>query len=462
MKIKKLTLGPIIGETTTSRVRIWGRGDTVMIDGAPRRCFGAVRVRKVRQANWGNAVVFKMNPNFDMTGVGIVERLAANVRYEYEIGAFHSEAELGAIDLRSADWDDAYRGEFRTASNQDRASREIVFGSCRYLLRTFFGSFFDNRGDKTFRSIGRQLDGGDEVHQLLMVGDQIYADDLNSFRPDSSIEKFYARYRDAFGQEHLRGLMARVPTYMTLDDHEIEDNWPEYATARDHRSLLPVAMHAYQAYQLSHSPCIPVRSGRLVSPPNHYWYKYRDGCCDFFVADCRTERSVDAPRAIMSGGQMRAMKRWLRDGSGRVKVVVSSVPFFPDSRKGESLDKWGGFPDQRKELLELIEGDRIKKVVFLSGDIHASLSAQLVSSSGLKITSIVSSAFFWPYPHPSRDSYQTRGKIDGGRAGDFRLENASRVIADDNFTRLSVSTSRVRVQVFRRKGARASDKTYEF
>lgn len=462
MKINALTVGPIVGETTTDCVRIWGRGDSVIIDGEARRCFGALRTRQVNRASWGDPVIFKMNPNFDLTGIGIVSDLKQNTRYEYQIGVFFTEAEFGGIDLTDADWSDADAGSFRTASASSRASREIVFGSCRYLLRTFLGSVFDNRGDKTFRSVRRQIDEGNEVDLLLMVGDQIYADDLNAFRPDTALEQFYGRYRDAFGQKHLRSVMSDIPTYMTLDDHEIEDNWPAKATSQDMQKLFPVAMHAYQAYQMSHSPCISVRNGRLTEPPSRYWYTHTDGCCDVFVTDCRTERKLDAsPRAMLGQYQMSALEDWLANESGRVKLIVTSVPFFPDHKDGSS-DKWSGFPEQRESLLNFIEKRQIAKVVFLSGDIHASLSVQLTSPSGLKMTSVVSSAFFWPYPHPTHGDYKTTGSIDAGAAGTFRISGASKIVADDNFTRLTVKPTGIRVNVFRRKGERVSSKSYQF
>ena len=157
---------------------------------------------------------------------------------------------------------------------------------------------------------------------------------------------------------------------------------------------------------------------------------------------------------MLSGVQLRALKRWLNDGSGKVKIVVTSVPFFPDSTSGEGLDKWSGYELQRQDILTHIENKQIRKVVFLSGDVHASFSAELTSPAGIKIVSIVSSAFFWPYPHPSARKFQLSGEIDGGKAGKFQLGNASKVISDDNFTRLRVTPTQLRVDVYERKGRR--------
>ena len=463
MNLKPLNQGPIVGEATPDRVRIWGRAKPQVIDNQPRRCFGVIRYRQTGSNRWQQSGVFKMNPNFDMTGVGIIEGLRGDTAYEYEMGYFHSEAELAAVQELDLNWDRASSGYFSTASGNRNTPRTLVVGSCRYLLKTFLGDFFDDRGDKTFRSILRQIDDGMEVDQFIMMGDQIYADDLNALNPDKTVKQFYRRYRDAFGQRYLRKLMSRVPTYMMLDDHEIEDNWPAKATSQDLRTLFPVAMHAFQTYQLSHSPCIPVRNGRLHGTLEKIWYQYTDGCTDVFVTDSRTERELfPGNRKLLSDVQMRALKRWLNDASGRVKIIVTSVPFFPDASSGEGADKWSGFEDQRDELLGHIEDNQIRKVVFFSGDVHASMSLQLESPSGLLITSVVSSAFFWPYPHPSAKKFRTTGTINAGNAGSFRLKNASRVISDDNFTRVEVSPGGMNVEVYGRKGARRSSKEFEF
>ena len=65
MKLRELTLGPIVGETTPQRTRIWGRGDAHIIEDAPRRCFGAIRYRKYGAKQWQKHQIIKMNPNFE-------------------------------------------------------------------------------------------------------------------------------------------------------------------------------------------------------------------------------------------------------------------------------------------------------------------------------------------------------------------------------------------------------------
>ena len=464
--IQKLTVGPIVGHADIDHVRIWGRATYQPLEsGQPRRTFGVARIRKQDGGSYSTPHVFKMNPNFDMSGVIVFTYLEPDTKYVYQIGWFFSDKELDEIRASEKwDWHDADRGEFQTASDDPNLAREFVFGSCRYLLRLFNGSWFDDRGDKTFLSI---LEQGDRaLDKFLMVGDQIYADDLNFLAADEEVEPFLARYQDAFSQPNLKTLMSNVSTYMTLDDHEIEDNWPSNASSQDLRVKFPAAMHAYRIYQMSHSPILPIsETGKLIGIPEKYYYRFFDGCCDFFVTDIRTERDIEA-NEIISDEQMQELLSWLDNGSGRVKLVVTSVPFFPDFKKLNE-DKWSGFKGQRDRIISLIRDRQIKKVVFLSGDVHCSMAAELdISNSGedsLNIYSIISSAFFWPYPHTKASQFNLAGFVASATDEDaYRLGRVSEVYSGDNFSRVSVSNEQIAVEVYERKGTLKHSIQYGF
>ena len=275
------------------------------------------------------------------------------------------------------------------------------------------------------------------------------------------------RYRDVFGQKYIKKLMSQVPTYMTLDDHEIEDNWPSNSSDKDLVTKYPAAMHAYLTYQLSHSPLFEISNNRVTGTPEKYWYTFRDGCCEFFALDTRTERELsddESTRKILSDEQFNALKDFLAAKTRRVKFVFSSVPFFPDSKR-VNRDKWSGFLKQRTELLEFIKNNRIRKVVFISGDIHCSLSAELkcAEDPSFKIISVISSPFYWPYPHSKESNYTLRGSLPtDGSGNNYRVEKARPVHSTDNFTRIDVSTDKIRVRVYSRKGQLLGTKNHKF
>ena len=456
--IHPLSVGPIVGHTDTDHVRIWGRAEhEPEASGRPRRTFGIARLRERGQSTYESPIFFKMNPNFDISGIVIFHGLTSDSTYEYQIGYFYSDKELYELSPNSDwNWHYASEGECRTTHTDPNQDRSVVFGSCRYLLKLFGGTWFDSRGDKTFRSINRQIEKGKTVDKFLMIGDQIYADDLNFVDPDKHVDEFLARYRDAFTQPHIRQLMSRVSTNMTLDDHEIEDNWPSNANCRDKMRKYPAAMHAYQIYQVSHSSLIPLdKNGRMAGTPTHFYYTFKDGCCDFFVTDTRTERNVEE-KEMLSEEQLHALLDWLGDDSGLVKLVATSVPFFPDTKKGGE-DKWKGFQYQRDEIIQFIKKHNIEKVVFLSGDVHCSFAAELdISDDGEPkhcIHSVVSSAFYWPYPHMKRKEFKLSGHIASEHHHQaYRLTRVSKVYSGDNFTRMRISQKDLEVEVYERKG----------
>src|SRR3546814_20501808 len=67
-----------------------------------------------------------------------------------------------------------------------------------------------------------------------------------------TFEEFQERYHTAFGSRNMRRLLSRVPTYMILDDHEIEDNWTQDRLGKAvSRKVFHLALGAYMSYQRS-------------------------------------------------------------------------------------------------------------------------------------------------------------------------------------------------------------------
>ena len=464
MKVNLPTVGPILGFTTHDQARLFLRGVDERHGTELRRCFGVVRWKRASSNTWSKPLYNKLSPNFDMTGVFALQGLSKATKYDYQAGWFFAEAELDKIQgldeklLEWADPDNKNGWSFTTGTPDPNAARSYIVGSCRYLLRLFGGSWFDDRGDKAFRSVLEQIEEkGMPVHGLLMVGDQIYADDLNFLAPDARMDEFLQRYRTAFSQEHIRKLMSQVPTYMILDDHEIEDNWPSKASTEDRVTLYPHAIHSYQIYQCSHSPLFEADDkGRIDGTLTHFWYNFTDGCADWFVMDSRTERLLTPTRLQMINDvQLKGLLSWLSDGSGRVKFVVTSVPFFPDLRS-ESSDKWTAFAAQREAILECIRSKKIRKVIFVSGDVHCSFSSLLTLSSDpdFAVNTIVSSSFFWPYPHTSEADFVFDSPLKGTGERQYVSKRTSPVVTTDNFARIDADPTEVRVTFFERKGAR--------
>jgi hypothetical protein len=127
---------------------------------------------------------------------------------------------------------------------------DVVLGSCRvtrphrppYTLgpdEHELGVGVDALAALAVRMCGDDPDGW--PHMLLMLGDQVYADDVSpetaafirnrrdvSRPPGLEVEGFeeYARlYREAWSEPTLRWLLSTVPTAMIFDDHDVHDDW---------------------------------------------------------------------------------------------------------------------------------------------------------------------------------------------------------------------------------------------
>jgi alkaline phosphatase D len=437
MIVEPLTVGPIVGYTTDTTSRLWGRGP----DAAGARVFGVARAFRPGTRVTVAQRQFKMMAKFDYTGVGDLVGLEPDTAYDYEIGFVRGEAAWDTLpDGEPLDWSGASSGALRTCARPGAvAAVSFVFGSCRYLLLKWILRWGEESGDKAFRSILEQM----------------------TRDPDDHLDEFLARYRIAFGQPFIRRLMSRVPTYMILDDHEITDAWS--MNMRPGREVLyAAAMSAYQSYQVVHGPAFdPSGPGdaEFARTPTRYWYKYDVGPARFFVLDTRNERYVSLAGAdpqIISSVQMSALLQWLAESPPDApKFIVTSVPMFPDDRS-EISDKWAGFPTQRRQLLEEIRGRGLRKVVFLSGDVHCSSWWELVCPSDprFRVYSVISSPFFFPGPRLGQGDRFDPAATIANPPHDFALGAHGPILGDDAFTRVSLDAGGtvMRVDVYDRKG----------
>ena len=396
---------------------------------------------------------------------------------------------------------------FRTYA--DRAKKtgtlNFILGSCRYpgvLWKV-------KEADAIFGPLLQEAQGRSDrkpadtdpptpktpVDFVLMVGDQIYADMLNRHVPlglADTFEEFQERYHAAFGSRNMRALLRQVPTYMILDDHEIEDNWTQDRMSKAaSRKVFNLAIGAYMSYQWSHSP---------RTFPSRLYYHYECNGYPFFVLDTRTQRYMDDVQASLNDnhmlgrptiggeepGQLDRLLRWLvqqqKNRGNAPKFIVTSSVFAPspidarERRPGEpeqqvrwkeASDSWPAFPATRRAILQCIIKNNVQNVVFLSGDIHCANVAALrfegsSAAAGLKAFSITSSAFYWPFPfadgepsnfvhdstHPEQHDTFT---IDADHTMDYRAWNFTQ---EDNFCRVDLDpkTQTLRVSVLNRDG----------
>lgn len=117
----------------------------------------------------------------------------------------------------------------------------IAFGSCRWAARPA-GARHDPVGPDALDALAqRALDGGDRPDLLLLLGDQVYADETSepvrarlAERRDLSAppwdqvadyEEYTELYYESWLDPEVRWLLSTVPSLMLFDDHDIIDDW---------------------------------------------------------------------------------------------------------------------------------------------------------------------------------------------------------------------------------------------
>lgn len=451
----KPTVGPIIGHTTTNHARIFLRGELQK----DALVFAGIRYRRADENHWSKGVFTELTILRDMCDVIALNDLITDSVYEYQAGWFSPMSPVHTVETIQElplQWPrEIYR--FRTQSSKNTMPRAYIAGSCRYLRMTAGIASAPHLGDRIFASITSLAERAEPpISAMLMTGDQIYVDDLNLVAPDREYKDILSKYRTAFSQPHISKLMSGVPTYMILDDHEIEDNWPANESKAD-AYLYENAMAAYELYQASHSPAYDLlANGQVSKKLQQYWYQFCEGDIEWFITDSRTRRNLSASdRRILDEEQEQALLKWLINSPARVKFVVTSVMFYPD-RKLNGDDAWKAFPEQRLRLLETIRAHGIKNVLFISGDVHGSLTSRLTHSADpdFEVHTIVSSPLCNSklLPYAKASTFILDQALARTTSGDYRHELTSEVISQDNFAHLVVDAEQVRVNYHDRDG----------
>ncbi|MEU6697733.1 alkaline phosphatase D family protein [Pseudonocardia sp. NPDC046786] len=228
-----LLLGPVLRHVDETSALVWVQTDrpcTVEVLGCTARTF------EVAGLHYAVVVVTGLEPD---------------TRYPYEVhldGTVvwpqpHSPFPASVIPTRGP--------------STERRQR-IVFGSCRYVKlsdpRTARSYGLDALDVYAARMAGLPPQEWPSV--LLMLGDQVYADELTpqtrrriagrgDRRPEwpddeiVSFEEYSGLYRDTWSDPEVRWLLSTVPTAMIFDDHDVRDDWNTSGVWRARMAELP-------------------------------------------------------------------------------------------------------------------------------------------------------------------------------------------------------------------------------
>jgi alkaline phosphatase D len=278
-----------------------------------------------------------------------------------------------------------------------------------------FGSCFRPEGEEEgqiFQSLEAQRKL-DDLRFILLIGDQIYADAHNHNgigKIASTLDDYRAVYQYAWKRPSIRQLLANLPAFMTLDDHEVDDDW-YWCDSRRQRATIPwwkrlerrckglapadlsrqrvqYALKAYWEHQGMHAPSFhksPVFDQSDLYTLAHddagsLAYSFAFGAAAFYVMDTRTRRVRSREKkTILGDEQWEALQEWLLSVKQAypVKFLVTSSALLVSLWIDLIYDRWGGFRSERSRLINFLADKEIEGVYLLSGDLH---SAHAVSA----------------------------------------------------------------------------------
>src|SRR5574341_909104 len=195
----RLLLGPLIGGLSHDRVNLWGRADSAST-------LYAWLATKKDPSYARLAGKVKLTAATAFAGIVSIKRLKADTTYYFALTLSQKKPP---------------KREFRKFSTFPEPGQIRPF-------RFAFGSCFRRAGNEpgaTFRHI---LEHQKDLCFLLMLGDQTYADEwkYNGLgKVAVTRDEYRQAYLNTWSQPDLRRLLASVPVFMTLDDHEVDNDW---------------------------------------------------------------------------------------------------------------------------------------------------------------------------------------------------------------------------------------------
>ena len=206
-----------------------------------------------------------------------------------------------------------------------------------------------------------------------------------------SLQDYRTRYSLYRLDKGLRSVHQQHPFICIWDDHEIANN-SFVSGAQNHQPEEGDYADRKAAARQAYYEWLPIREGE-----KHY-RSFSFGSLVYVIMlderlEGRTEPSptVSDPnfnnpdRHILGDGQMAWFKSQLQNSTATWKIIGNQVIFsdmflekvFP--KMPRNLDAWDGYPSDKKNLRDFIVQNKIKDIVFVTGDTHASWAIEAVA-----------------------------------------------------------------------------------
>jgi alkaline phosphatase D len=244
----------------------------------------------------------------------------------------------------------------------------------------------------------------DDLDLVIHLGDYIYEGRHNSsgVRPiDQDLPEIYTieDYRNRYAlyrlDSDLQAAHANFPWLVTMDDHEVDNNWagdvpqdPPKQSKEDFMKRRAIAFQAYYEHMPLRRSSYPNGTdmqlyrrfafGNLVEFNVLDTRQYRDDQADGDGWGPPTPESLDPARTMLGEEQERWLLNGLTASDAKWNVLAQQVFFarrdygFGPDEERYGMDSWDGYPAARQRILDHISQNNISNTVVLTGDVHSS------------------------------------------------------------------------------------------
>lgn len=235
----------------------------------------------------------------------------------------------------------------------------FAIGSCHYSNEPIYDRPGKAYGDSVHVIFNSIADKNPEL--MLWLGDNIYLRE-----PDWNTKTgIYKRYTHMRTNPALKKLLTTCPNYAIWDDHDFGPNDGDRSFWNKETTL-----QAFKDFWAN--PGYGVNGQKGITT----YFQREDAA--FYLLDNRYNRSPNKSsspdKTILGENQLQWLKDNLLSSKASFKFVVIGGQFLNTAAKHEN---YANYPKERLEIIEFIQKNKIKNVVFLTGDRHHSEISKL-------------------------------------------------------------------------------------
>lgn len=280
---------------------------------------------------------------------------------------------------------------FRT----DAPDFQFLTGSCLYIN--------DSIQDRPGKPYGGEYEilksmAKEQGDFMLWLGDNTYLRE-GDFESRNGI---YYRQSHTRNLPELQPFLAKMPHYAIWDDHDYGPNDSDWT--------YPLKKYSLQAFK-DFWPNEAYGAGQTEGVTSGFIWND----CVFYCLDDRWYRTVDKDGTILGDQQKYWLEEALLSSPAAIKFVAVGGQFLSDLA---DFENFANYAEERQEIIDFIIANKIKNVIFLTGDRHHSeISKYEDTDSGITIYDITASAITsTTYDHSNeKNTLRVNGSMFGVR-----------------------------------------------